>query len=248
MKCVIIGCGWLGLPLAEHLVGIGHSVAGSVRSQKKVDELRNCGVNLFLYNGKESHSIPQKLKNADVAIINFPPSTSENYPAQIRELMHQFSRKTKIIFTSSTGVYVGMGAVDETSEVAEYHPVRRAEKEVMDSGLSYSILRLAGLIGGGRHPVKHLSGKVADDGQQCVNLVQREDVIRAIEAVMNRSSERELFNICHPEHPTRIDYYSKKARDWNLAPPLFNTSGVEGKRVSGKLFMNAYSFEYLIPL
>ena len=46
------------------------------------------------------------------------------------------------------------------------------------------ILRLAGLVGPGRHPGRFFAGKSAPDGQHGVNLVHLEDVIGAIELLL----------------------------------------------------------------
>ena len=248
MKCVIVGCGWLGFPLGESLHGKGYTVAGSVRSQIRIDEHKNRGIDLFIYDGKENTIIPKRYTNSDILVLSFPPSNKENYPAQIHDLIEQFSSKTHVIFTSSTGVYSGVGNIDEESEVDQNHPVFLAEKEVMNSGHPYTILRLSGLIGGERHPVRHLSGRELNDGQQWVNLVHRDDVIRAIEQVINKSTPNTIFNICYPHHPTRNEYYTLKSNEFGLLPPLFNTSEDEGKIVSGKLFMREYCFVYSVPI
>ena len=39
----IVGCGWLGLPLAEHLVGVGYTVHGSTTSPEKLAAIRAAG-------------------------------------------------------------------------------------------------------------------------------------------------------------------------------------------------------------
>ena len=39
----IVGCGWLGLPLAEHLVGAGYEVHGSTTRADKLDAIRAAG-------------------------------------------------------------------------------------------------------------------------------------------------------------------------------------------------------------
>jgi len=123
VKYVIIGCGWLGLPLAVELLRKGHEVAGSVRSEEKLRELKNKGVDAFLYDGFEIESVPVRFRNTDVLIVNFPPSKSVDYAIQIHSLLKQFSQNTSVVFTSSTGVYAGFGSIDEESPVLEEHPV-----------------------------------------------------------------------------------------------------------------------------
>ncbi|MCQ5003221.1 SDR family NAD(P)-dependent oxidoreductase, partial [Escherichia coli] len=47
-------------------------------------------------------------------------------------------------------------------------------------GTSVDILRLAGVVGAGRHPGRFFAGKTAPDGDHVVNLVHLDDVIGAI--------------------------------------------------------------------
>ena len=48
MKISILGCGWLGLPLAESLIKDGHEVKGSTRDPEKLGQIREQGINPFL--------------------------------------------------------------------------------------------------------------------------------------------------------------------------------------------------------
>ena len=47
-KISILGCGWLGLPLAKALIGNGFSVNGSTTSIDKIGLLENAGITPFL--------------------------------------------------------------------------------------------------------------------------------------------------------------------------------------------------------
>jgi 3-hydroxyisobutyrate dehydrogenase-like beta-hydroxyacid dehydrogenase len=44
----ILGCGWLGLPLAKALLENGFAVKGSTTSQEKLSVLENSGIQPFL--------------------------------------------------------------------------------------------------------------------------------------------------------------------------------------------------------
>ena len=44
----ILGCGWLGFPLAKALVSKGFSVKGSTTSDEKIAVLKNAGIEPFL--------------------------------------------------------------------------------------------------------------------------------------------------------------------------------------------------------
>ncbi|WP_396187155.1 hypothetical protein [Flavobacterium sp.] len=44
----ILGCGWLGLPLAKALLENGFAVKGSTTSQEKLSVLENSGIQPFI--------------------------------------------------------------------------------------------------------------------------------------------------------------------------------------------------------
>ena len=105
MKITVIGCGWLGMPLAQRFVEAGMEVSGTVRTVDKLDQLSDLGIRPILYSGSISQELMVDLQTTDLLIICFPPSGSPDYAAQITQLIDIVSEKTRVIFTSSTGVY-----------------------------------------------------------------------------------------------------------------------------------------------
>ena len=80
-KISILGCGWLGTPLAEALIKNGCSVSGSTTSIEKISLLKNLGVEPFLLS-VEGNTIKGDvlsfLKKSSVLIINIPPKLRGN--------------------------------------------------------------------------------------------------------------------------------------------------------------------------
>ena len=249
MKIAIIGCGWLGLPLAKRLIDIGHEVHGSTTQVARLTLLSDSGIHGFVYDGLVNDQLPEIVKTSDVAIINFPPSRSLDYAAQMKDQVSLFSSQTKIIFTSSTGVYQDLdGPCTELSPIIEIHPVFLAEEAVRDSGRKHTILRLAGLISEDRHPVKYLVGKQNADGQKVVNLVHREDVIAAIFSILHHQVWDETFNVCFPQHPTRAEYYVEQAEHRQLSPPTFTFSEGSGKEIEAAKLIQLLNFTFNNPI
>src|SRR5690606_31098427 len=72
----VMGCGWLGLPLADALVRSGHRVNGSTTSEPKLETLRQAGINPFQVNLSDPQLDQQVLEDfleAEVLVLNIPP-------------------------------------------------------------------------------------------------------------------------------------------------------------------------------
>ena len=73
----ILGCGWLGLPLAKALLEKGFSVKGSTTSVQKLPLLKNIGAAPFLitlHAGAISGDLVSFLENAQILISIFLPN------------------------------------------------------------------------------------------------------------------------------------------------------------------------------
>lgn len=249
MKIAVIGCGWLGLPLAQKLIEKGYTVYGSTTRSEKIVDLKKSKIIPFLYDGIHHVNLPEWSSEIDCVILNFPPSKSANYPAQLGNLLNQFSPNCPIIFTSSTSVYEEIeGKVDENGLLKNTHAVVLAEKELLHSKHPVTILRLAGLIGGNRHPIHFLSGKNVENGNYVVNLVHRDDVIASILSVLENAAWNKIYNICWNDHPSKSDYYAVKANELKLTQPIFSFSVGKGKIVKGDKIVNELGFSYRNPI
>lgn len=250
MKITVIGCGWLGLPLSVNLILKGHHLFGSTTSLTKLDSLSSQGIHAFIYSEEHQFKVTESARDSDVVIVNFPPSKSPNYAQQIEQLLNQFSRATKVIFTSSTSVYEEVDAiVNEQGRVNENHPVRLAEKIVLNSKRPYCILRLSGLIGAGRHPIHFLQGRPnLTGGEAPVNLVHLKDVIMAIESIIAGNKWSCIFNVSYPSHPAKRTYYPMMADILELTPPIYLDDNTKGKEIDGNLITTELDFDYANPI
>lgn len=196
------------------------------------------------------HELCERLfKNRDV-IITIPPSYF------VKKSLDQDSRKgsqfsyaemvlytaqlaqdcgaTRIIFTSSTSVYGNSSGIIHEElpampKTANATTIREAEK-MLETQISIpvTILRLAGLIGNGRHPIFHLSGRDnIIEPFNAINLLHIDDLIRAIHSLLLRDPtlsqhpRYEIYNLVTPFHPNRQSYYQTLAKQLNLPLPQF---------------------------
>ena len=182
------------------------------------------------------------LFNVDALIITLPPShfSSQQYCEYLVFLANQAKKQgvQHLIFTSSTSVFPDIsGQFDESSQLSAETEIGKtliqAEQCLFQSEISHcDILRLAGLIGKQRHPVKFLAGKRnLKQGNSPVNLVHLEDCIQAITALLMKPNGLRAYHLCAPVHPMRAEYYTKAAACYDLFIPQFECSDSDPKRI-----------------
>lgn len=257
----IIGAGWLGLPLAQHLKQTGCALTLSSRAKDKVTKLTQSGWHACQF--ELGQSVPAELAQNDIAIINIaagrkqlaPEEYSEKVLKLVQELISQ--NVQYILFVSTTSVYGSQsGKITEASPVKPNTNSGTAHVQIEEhlrqhlSGRT-TILRLAGLVGDERHPVKFLSGKVElTNPDHAVNLVHRKDVINAITAIIENQVWGKTLHLCSLEHPSRQEYYQWAAKQLGLVLPEFVTSdGAAGKLIdaSNTIETLGINLEYASP-
>ena len=266
-KISIIGCGWLGMPLASALVRIGHSVKGSTTSVDKMPVLKKAGILPFLVTISEngiSGTLEACLKNSEILIINMPPRLRKNLEANFvkqMELLCAHVEKAsikKVLYVSSTSVYeddISMPII--TEEISPNGKSARAKQLIaaeqifkINGNFESTILRFGGLIGPDRHPANFLSGKTGIiNPESPVNLIHQHDAIGIITAIFKNQTWNTDFNAAAPQHPSRKAYYTNLCKTQNLPIPEFVTSGPSyGKIISSskvERILN-YDFQYYL--
>ncbi|SHI16068.1 SDR family oxidoreductase [Ferrimonas marina] len=260
-QLTIVGCGWLGMSLAQHLQAQGWQVSGSSRNPETLAELSSLGIanSALSLDTQVECADPEALFNGETLLINVPPgrqSQDNSYAdriALLSELAYQHGVR-QAVFVSATSVYPDDAAcslMDESAPLAQGprgQAMWQAEQAVKARFERVIILRAAGLVGGERHPGRFLAGRQGLAGAQSpVNLVHRDDVIGAIQCVLERGCWGEVFNLSAPNHPTREAFYPAAARALGLAEPSFGDEATEGKRVDGGKLVRQLGFQYRYP-
>ena len=271
----ILGCGWLGLPLAKALLKNEFSVKGSTTSVEKISVLEKAGIQPFLIvltssfsNGdrEETGNLSNFLENSKILIIDVPPklrsSTTENFVAKIKNVIPFIEKSTveNVLFISSTSVYRDDNLV--VTEETDLNPDTESGKQLVQAeqllqsnpNFKTTILRFGGLIGEDRHPIHFLAGrKNLDNPNAPINLIHQKDCIGIITAILRQAekdnrNKNETFNAAAPFHPSRKEYYTQKAIDLNLASPEFNQEGATfGKTILSSKVENVLGYAFIKP-
>ena len=258
----VLGCGWLGLPLAQELVRQGFTVHGTTTTPEKQPVLENAGIKPFLLNLEELPINPEKVGffESGTLIISVPPKRSQSgkFAQQILNLV-QVLKKTpvkKVLFVSSTGVYATSAA--PITEISPLDPQNAAELIQAEQVISdpenpweTTILRFAGLFGPGREPGRFLAGKnnLPDPGAP-VNLIHLQDCIQIIIEIIQQAKWGKIYNACANEHPTRKEFYTAAARKLGLKEPEFvheTAASTFGKLIDNQKLKSDLKYNFSFP-
>ncbi|WP_225036590.1 NAD(P)-binding domain-containing protein [Winogradskyella sp. SM1960] len=261
----IIGCGWLGLSLAQKLVEDGFSINGSTTTKAKLQELQNQHIHPFLITLNDtsiSGNYSEFLTGSETVIINIPPglrkNPNKNHVAEIQHLVHEIEKHDikNVLYISSTSVFE-----DDVScpvITANTHPNATSAngKQLIaieqmlqeNSNFKTTILRFAGLVGKKRHPSTYLSGKSNISNPDApINLIHKSDCIAIISAILKTELWNCTLNAAYPAHPTRKDYYQNYCERHNLPLPTFNSSEKsEGKIIASKTLVQLLKYSFKV--
>ena len=263
----LLGCGWLGL------IENGFSVKGSTTSMNKLLILEENKIEPFLislFEDKIEGDITGFLKNSEVLVIDIPPGlrkdTSISFVDKIETLVTQIEKSEikKVLFVSSTSVYEDVEIFSTPLEVTEETPTNpetesgkqlvEVEQLLLDNPHFQTIvLRFGGLIGEDRHPIKYLAGKEnVENPDGPINFIHQEDCIGIILEILKQlldsarsdnKTDKIIFNAVAPQHPTREEYYHKKAKNMNLPLPIFaKSTASKGKIINSAKIETVLSY------
>lgn len=240
MNISILGCGWLGLPLAKRLIQQEHVVKGSTTGREKILSLQQEGIIPYqikiLAEGVQG-DLTAFLSETELAIIDIPlglrSDPEANFVGRVERLKVYLEKSPVkyVLFVSATSIYEDSEKFPVYTEndlpngVAENSRQLLASEKILNSSPQFSntVLRFGGLIGPGRHPVKYLAGRsgLKDPGAP-VNLIHLEDCLGIIETIIEKEAWGNIFNAVYPEHPFKGDYYTRIAKEKELALPKFD--------------------------
>ena len=233
----VLGCGWLGLPLADLLVTSGKRVKGSTTSEDRFLKIEKIGAIPFLLcfpNPDSEHQL-KTFFTCDVLIITIPFLRTYENPWEYHQLILKvlgFAKRysvSKIIFTSSTSIYsIDSGYVNESSTISLETDRQKVLSAVEMDILSLKgvVLRLGGLYGFDRPINKTIRC------DKPVNIIHQVDAVGILMAIINSDFNDEIFNVVSDEHRNKLG---------------INISGTTDKIVSNAKLKEKLGYVFVYP-
>ena len=238
----VIGCGWLGLPLAKHLLSKGYNINGSTTSSKKIKTLKETGIKAYEVCLSETQihgNYEAFLEGSDTIIINIPPGLRQNPTKNhLNEMKHlvkaidQYNIKN-VLYISSTSVFKDEVHFPEITSKTIPNADTDSAKQLIaienfikaQESFNTTILRFSGLIDSHRHPGKFLAGKNNISNPDApINLIHKHDCIAIITKIIEDKHWNITLNASYPIHPIKKAYYTTYTKTHNLPLPSFNSS------------------------
>lgn len=223
MRVLIVGCGYVGLPLGGALVGLGHEVHGLRRSTNAHAAMEDVGIMpqaIDITRREQLDNLPGPFD----WIINTVSSGHggeeayrEIYVEGTKNLIDWFagSSPQKYLFTSSTGVY---GQTDG-SWVDEDSPTKPSgntgqillDAEALVFSIGGIVLRLSGIYGPDRGHLyrQFLKGEAVMTGNpnRWMNMIHLDDVIGCILVAMGTAEPGTVLNVTDNEPVTQQEFF-----------------------------------------
>lgn len=237
-KIGVLGCGWLGLGLAQSYKSNRFVVHGSRQSKKDAVSLQDHGIIGFPVKVSENHisgNLSKFLDGVNRLFLTFPPGLKKNpklnFVSVIYQLLKYINRSDikEVVFTSSTSVYgPNQGLVTPNTapqpETESGRQLYEVENILLSNGdFNTQIVRLGGLLGDNRHPVKQLSKlSLVDNPQAPINMIHKSDAIGLLRFLADEAPWQSIYNGVTPWHPSKQDFYLHAAKEMQLPLPKFS--------------------------
>lgn len=265
-KIAVLGCGWLGFPLAKTLVENGCQVHGSTTSESKLIPLQNLGIIPFMVQ-LTAEGVYGELKSClsgcDTVIVNIPPglrkNPEHNYIQKMTHLVDaiSISSKRNVLFIGSTSVYddeADFPIITEKSATSNDKKARQllAVENLFLNNTNFrsTILRFSGLFAEDRHPATFLSGlKGLKNAEAPVNLIHRNDCIGIILNILQKNLWDMVFNASTTANPTKQAYYTSVCKTLQITVPEFDSSmESKGKIIDSTALKQILEYEFQVTI
>jgi nucleoside-diphosphate-sugar epimerase len=256
VRVLIVGCGYVGVPLGAELVRQGHDVFGARRNPAAETELRAVGIQPVVADVTRPETLAG-LPGPFDWVVNTVASTRGGGADDYREVYLQGTRNLlgwlsaappkKFVFTNSTGVY-GQddgGSVKETSPTEPVAETARVLVETEALLLAASrerrfpavILRVAGIYGPDRGHLfrQYLLNEavIPGQGERFLNMIHRDDLVGVILAALQAGRPGEVYNAVDDEPVAQVHFYRWLAETLGKAMPPFGPNDRELNRKRG---------------
>jgi nucleoside-diphosphate-sugar epimerase len=253
-KTLIIGCGYIGLPLALDLQSKGHAVTAWVRSTVTAESLAPRRFSRIITGSVADEGVWAGAgTDYDLAIhcassARGGDTAYEDVFQRGAQLMARHLPQARKLFVSSTSVY-GQSQGELVTEESPAKPatatgkiLRAAEEVALEAGAI--VVRSSGIYGPGRGvlfaKLQRGEAVIEGDGSRWINQIHQRDLVAALVHLISAGAPGEIYNATDDTPVMQRDYYAWCAEFLGKALPLFGPVNTQRKRgLTNKRVANA---------
>ena len=235
---LILGCGYVGLKLAQRCLTQGFKVKATTRNPEQVLRLQALGIETVL-NDNPALLTPEWLADCDTLLDSIPLTyDTQKKPSQtqaqwVDALLNKMPNLSWVGYLSSTGVYADSQGewIDETSTAysSSKRGVERikAEQSWLNSGAPAEVFRLAGIYGDERNILNKLFAgnykTVAWNPAHYSNRIHVDDIISALLAAKSKPQNQRIINLSDDAPCSHAQYSCELAKLIGAPAPVILT-------------------------
>ena len=276
MRVLIVGCGYVGLPLGVELVRLGHEVFGLRRNASAESELKAAGIQPLFGDVTKPETLVKLPRELDwvvncVAAGGGAEDYRQVYLQGTRSLIEWLAPNPpkKFVYTSSTSVY-GQTDGSQVKESSPTEPSVETTKVLLETEklllavvaerkFPAVILRVASIYGPDRgHWFKQFlknEARMEGDGSRFLNMIHRDDLIGCIIAALKSGRAGEIYNAVDDEPVSQMNFFQWLAGTVGKHPPQSEPEnsaenrkrGVTNKRVSNRRLKMELGYQFKYP-
>jgi nucleoside-diphosphate-sugar epimerase len=277
MRVLIVGAGYVGLPLGAELVRLGHEVFGMRRRAGGEPELKTAGICPVMADVSKASDLERLPGSFDwvVNCVSSDKGGAEEYRKVYlegnRNLLQWLnpSPPKKFVYTSSTSVYgqTDGSAVQEASPTEPASETSRilveTEQVVLNAAKQFGfpavVLRVAGIYGPDRGHLflQYLRNEARIDGSgdRIINMIHRDDVVGVVIQALKAGQMGEIYNAVDDEPVAQIRFLRWLAETLRKPMPAFASGpespvrkrGTTHKRVQNDKLKTELGYHFKYP-
>jgi nucleoside-diphosphate-sugar epimerase len=255
MRVLILGCGYIGLPLGAALARQGHEVFGVRRTTAAAAEIQQAGLKPLTADVTDLASLRRMPGPFDwvVNTVSAGQGGADEYRRAYwegnRHLIEWMGEHTpkRFVYTSSTGVY-GQTNGESVKEDSPIEPPTETGRILWETEQLLQeaarlrktpavILRVAGIYGPHRgHWFQQYlknQAKIEGKGDRLMNMIHRDDVVGVIISALKSGRIGEVYNTVDDEPVTQLRFFRWLAETLGKWLPPFDPAAEQGERKRG---------------
>lgn len=197
---LILGCGYVGMFLAQYWQKQGHCVTGTTTRASRIAELESVTSRVAVVTADDATRLQALFQDHDTLVVSVAPRESQNTTYQdtyvktattVVEALRQSPRIKQVIYLSSCSVY-GDRQGQWVDEATPLDPSQRQQQALQEAETIFlngfsrpCIFRLGGIYGPGRELLAMFAGlsgmTLPGSGDRIINWIHVDDIVSAID-------------------------------------------------------------------